>query len=95
MGVDARLMRPGSPWERQGRRQAEHEKRRVYYREVRQLAGIEPNPRGVAAIVAHLALPWTGLCMPVDGSDDAACDDYERGRMTLGELVPWLWRWSE
>lgn len=84
-----------APWERRARWLVESAARSAYYKRVRHLAGLPPEPRGIASIVAHLALPWEGLCIPLDThSDDAAVEDYWRSRATLGEVVPHLWRHS-
>jgi hypothetical protein len=82
-----------APWARRARWLAESATRAAYYKRVRYLAGLPAEPRGIAAIVAHLALPWEGLCIPLGAhSDEAAVEDYWRHRTTLGEVVPHLWR---
>lgn len=47
--------------------------------------------------VAHIAMPWDGLCIPPDyaGPYDRVHEEYAAGRMTMGEVMRHLMRWGD
>lgn len=95
--IDNRLMVPGSTWWAHGQdlgaRQADEAARSAYYRKILDGTGEERKPGGLVAMVAHLGLPWLGLCIP-HGPDphETVVEAWEHGKLTLGEVVEHLWR---
>lgn len=94
--IDNRLMTPGSTWWAHGQRvqarqQAEAD-RVAYYRKILDGTGEQRQPRGLVAMVAHLGLPWVGLCIP-HGPDphETVIEAFEHGRLTLKEVCEHLW----
>jgi hypothetical protein len=94
--IDNRLMAPGSTWWKHGQeieaRQADDAVRSAYYLKALVGTGEERVAGGLVAMVAHLGLPWLGLCIP-HGPDphETVIEAFNRGRLTLKEVCEHLW----
>jgi len=75
-------------WMRHAETLAEREQANESYRKVRRAAGA---CRRSASVVAWLALPWEGLCMPMGSDPHVTCDEECGHGAPLGEVVPFMW----
>jgi hypothetical protein len=80
------------PWAHYARHKEERAQANVYAKEVRQRTACGKRS---ASIVAWLALPWEGLCVPMGSDAHVSCaDDCEDGA-ALYDVVRFMWWWSD
>ena len=79
-------------WARWGRHKEEQAQARAYARGVVQRTGCG---RRSASIVAWLALPDHGLCVPMGSDPHITCADECEDGAALYDVVRFMWWWSD